>query len=85
MDQDSIEDYLRDYIDENDKIILEENEVIFLFELKITDIHISAADSFSVSVFRFDIVNIWKMKASYILKNGHALPKVSFLFSFGWL
>ena len=44
MGQDSIEDYLEDYVDENNKIVLEENEAIFLFELGTTDLSSSAAD-----------------------------------------
>lgn len=44
MNQDSIEDYLEGYIDENNKVVLEENEAIFLFELGTTDLRSSAAD-----------------------------------------
>jgi len=44
MGQDSIADYLQDYVDENNKIVLEENEAIFLFELGTTDLSSSAAD-----------------------------------------
>ncbi len=43
MGQDSIEDFLKDYV-ENDKVVLKENEVIFLFELGTTDLSSSAAD-----------------------------------------
>jgi hypothetical protein len=44
MGQDSIEDYLQDYVNKNNKIVLEENEVIFLFELGTTNLSSSAAD-----------------------------------------
>lgn len=42
--QDSVEDYLRDYVDEKNKIVLKENEAIFLFELGTTELTSSAAD-----------------------------------------
>lgn len=43
MGQDSIEDYLQDYV-EDGKIVLEENEAIFLFELGTTNLSSSVAD-----------------------------------------
>jgi len=43
MDQDSIADFVAGYV-EDGKIVLDENEVIFLFELGTTELHSSAAD-----------------------------------------
>lgn len=37
MNQDSIADFVADYVDENGKIVLDENEAIFLFELGTSD------------------------------------------------